>query len=105
LVIVDCNSERDILHAYLYTEVEDGKGEYNVTSLLMKYQRQNNFVLRLAPYFIKTRYFKLVGFIIHVDGHIKKLLTTSSIKLEKVIHEECRQKSKTCIEFDCVVRT
>ena len=33
LGIVECNSTKDKLHAYMYTEKEGGKGGNNVTSL------------------------------------------------------------------------
>ena len=37
LGIVDCNSEKSYLHAYMYTEAEGGKGGNLVASLIMKY--------------------------------------------------------------------
>ena len=37
LGIVYCNSEKEHLHAYMYTEVEERKGSNTVTSLIMKY--------------------------------------------------------------------
>ena len=37
LGIVDWNSEKDHLHAYMYTEAEGGKGGNLVASLIMKY--------------------------------------------------------------------
>ena len=37
LGIVDCNSKKDHLHAYMYTEAEGGKGGNLVASLIMKY--------------------------------------------------------------------
>ena len=74
LGIVDCNSKKDHLHAYMYTEAEGGKGGNLVASLIMKYlfdrrlldrqqrykltiimdncsrQNKNKMVIRLAPY-------------------------------------------------------
>ena len=37
LGVVDCNSEKDHLHAYMYTEAEGGKGGNTVVSIIMKY--------------------------------------------------------------------
>ena len=37
LGIVDCNSKKDHLHAYMYTEAEGRKGGNLVASLIMKY--------------------------------------------------------------------
>ena len=37
LGIVDCNSKKYHLHAYMYTEAEGGKGDNLVASLIMKY--------------------------------------------------------------------
>ena len=37
LGVVDCNSEKDHLHAYMYTEAEDGKVGNLVAPLIMKY--------------------------------------------------------------------
>ena len=37
LEVVDCNSLKDHLHAYMYTEAEGGKGGNLVASLIMKY--------------------------------------------------------------------
>ena len=37
LGVVDCNSKKDHLHAYMYTEAEGGKGGNLVASMIMKY--------------------------------------------------------------------
>ena len=37
LGVVDCNSLKDHLHAYMYTEAEGGKGCNTVALLIMKY--------------------------------------------------------------------
>jgi hypothetical protein len=97
LGIVDCNPEKEILHAYAYSEEDGGKGGNNVASLIMKYlrdrklldgkkrkrlnivmdncsgQNKNNFVLRLAPYLQEKEYFVEVHFIFLVVGHTKNV--------------------------------
>ena len=74
LGIVDCNPEKEVMHAYAYSEEEGGKGGNNVASLIMKHlkdhgllegtqrkrlnivmdncpgQNKNNIVLRLSTY-------------------------------------------------------
>ena len=37
LGVTDCNSLKDCLHAYMYTEAEGGKGGNTAASLIMKY--------------------------------------------------------------------
>ena len=37
LGIVDCNQEKEVLHAYAYSEEEGSKGGNNVASLIMKH--------------------------------------------------------------------
>jgi hypothetical protein len=95
--IVNCNEEKEILHAYAYSEEEGGKGGNNVTSLIMKHlkdrgfldgekrmrlnivmdncpgQNKNNFVLRLAPYLQEKGYFNEVNFIFLIVGHTKNV--------------------------------
>jgi hypothetical protein len=95
--IVDCNSEKEVLHAYSYGEEQGGKGGNNVASLLMKHledcgflddttrkalnivmdkcagQNKNNYVLRLAPYLVEKGYFEQVHFIFLVVGHTKNV--------------------------------
>jgi hypothetical protein len=97
LGIVDCNSEKEILHAYAYSEEEGGKGGNNVASLIMKHlhdrklldgkkrkrlnivmdncpgQNKNNFVLRLAAYLQEKEFFVEVNFIFLVVGHTKNV--------------------------------
>lgn len=79
----------------------DGNKKFKFTILIDNSGGQNRikFVLRLATYFVKAGYFKMVGFIFHVDGHTKTLLTAFSIELDKVMHEGCRQqtKNRNCI--------
>ncbi len=98
--IVDCNSEKEVLHAYKYGEDHGGKGGNNVASLLMKHledlgwldgtkrktlnvvmdncagQNKNNYVLRLAPYLVEMGYFEEVNFIFLVVGHTKNVADT-----------------------------
>jgi hypothetical protein len=98
LGIVDCSQEKEILHAYAYSEEEGGKGGNNVASLIMKHlqdrglledgkkrkrlniimdncpgQNKNNFVVRLAPYLQEKGYFMEVNFIFLVVGHTKNV--------------------------------
>jgi hypothetical protein len=97
LGIVDCNPEKEVLHAYAYSEEEGGKGGNNVASLLMKHlkdrgfldgtqrkqlnivmdncpgQNKNNIVLRLSPYLQEKGYFLEVNFIFLVVGHTKNV--------------------------------
>jgi hypothetical protein len=98
LGIVDCSREKEILHAYAYSEEEGGKGGNNVASLIMKHlqdrglledgkkrkqlnivmdncpgQNKNNFVLRLAPFLQEKGYFSEVNFIFLVAGHTKNV--------------------------------
>jgi hypothetical protein len=98
LGIVDCSKEKEILHAYAYSEEEGGKGGNNVASLIMKHlqdrglleegkkrkqlnivmdncpgQNKNNFVLRLAPYLQEKGHFAEVNFIFLVAGHTKNV--------------------------------
>ena len=82
--IVDCNSIKDHLHAYMYLEAEGGKGGNKVVTLTMKYlkdkgyldgttrldltiimdncsgQNKNNYVLRLPAYLTMKKYFETV---------------------------------------------
>ena len=95
LGIVDCNSKKDHLHAYMYTEAEGGKGGNLVASLIMKYlfdqglldgqqrykltiimdnctgQNKNKMVLRLAPYLTMKNHFEHVSILFLVAGHTK----------------------------------
>ena len=95
LGIVDCNSKKDHLHAYIYTEAEGGKGGNLVASLLMKYlldrglldgrqrykltiildnctgQNKNKMVLRLAPYLKMKNHFEHVSILFLVASHTK----------------------------------
>jgi hypothetical protein len=95
--IVDCNSAKEVLHAYGYGEEHGGKGGNNVASLLMKHlfdrglldgikrktlnvvmdncggQNKNNYVLRLAPYLVEMGYFEEVNFIFLIVGHTKNV--------------------------------
>ena len=81
---MDCNSLKDHLHAYMYTEAEGEKGGNKVASLIMKYlleqglldgsklykltiimdncsgQNKENHVLRLTPYLTMKKYFEKV---------------------------------------------
>jgi hypothetical protein len=98
LGIVDCNQEKEVLHAYAYSEEEGGKGGNNVASLIMKHledrglldgkqrkrlnivmdncpgQNKNNFVLRLGPYLQEKGYFAEVLFIFLIVGHTKNVV-------------------------------
>ena len=95
LGVVDCNSEKSYLHAYMYTEVEGGKGVNLVVSLIMKYlfdqglldgrqrykltiimdnytgQNKNNHVICFAPYLPMKKYFEHVSILFLVAGHTK----------------------------------
>jgi hypothetical protein len=95
--IVNCNEEKEILHAYAHSEEEGGKGGNNVASLIMKHlkdrgfldgkkqnqlniimdncpgQNKKNFVLRLAPYLQEKGYFNDVNFIFLIVGHTKNV--------------------------------
>ena len=95
LDIVDCNSLKDHLHEYMYTEVEGGKGGNLVASLIMKYlfdqglldgrqrykltiimdncigQNKNNHVICLAPYLTMKKHFEHVSILFLVAGHTK----------------------------------
>ena len=95
LGIVDCNSPKDHLYAYMYTEKEGGKGGNNVASIIMKHLEQQGYldgvtrlkltiimdnctgqnkcnrVVGLAPYLVDKGYFVDVGFIFLVVGHTK----------------------------------
>jgi hypothetical protein len=95
--IVDCNSEKEVLHAYGYGEDHGGKGKFNVVSLLIKHledlgwldgtkrktlnvvmgncagQNKTNYVLRLALYLVQKGYFSEVRFIFLVVGHTKNV--------------------------------
>ena len=93
LGIVNCSSEKEYLHAYMYTEAEGGKGGNIVASLIMKYlfkqghgskhykltiitdncsgKNKNNHVIRLAPYLTMKKYFENVCILFLVAGHTK----------------------------------
>ena len=95
LGIVDCNSLKDHLHAYMYSEAEGGKGGNEVETLIMKYlfnkgyldgitqldltiimdncsgQNKNNYVLRLPAYLTMKKYFERVQIVFLVAGHTK----------------------------------
>ncbi len=97
LGIIDCNQEKEVLHAYAYSKKEGGKGGNNVASLIVKHlrergmfnskrwkrlnvvmdncpgQNKNNFVLRLAPYLQEKEYFVEVNFVFLVVGHTKNV--------------------------------
>ena len=100
--VVDCNTEKNHLHAYIYPESEGKKGSNDVTSLVMKFlkdkgfldgtqrlklsivcdnctgQNKNNTVLRLAPYLVECGHFKKVQVVFFVVGHTKVSLVFSS---------------------------
>ena len=95
LGVVDCNSLKDHLHAYMYTEAEGRKGGNLVVSLIMKYlfhrslldgkqryklmiimdnctgQNKNNYVIHLAPYLTMENYFEKVCVMFRIAGHTK----------------------------------
>ena len=95
LGVVDCNSLKDHLHAYMYTEAEGGKGGNLVASLIMKYlfdqglldgrqqykltiimdnctgQNQNNHIIRLAPSLTMKKHSEKVCILFLVAGHTK----------------------------------
>ena len=95
LGVVVCNSLKDHLHAYMYTEVEGYKGGNTVVSLIMKYwldqglpdgrqryqltiikdnftgKNKNNHVIRLAPYLTMKKHFEKVCILFLVASHTK----------------------------------
>ena len=95
LCVVDCNSEKDHLHADMYTEAEGGNGGNLVSSVIMKYmfdrglldgrqqykltiimdncsgQNKNKMVIQLAPYQIMKQHFEHVSILFLVAGHTK----------------------------------
>ena len=95
LGIVDCNSLKDHLHVYMYSEAEGGKGGNEVATLIMKYlsnkgyiegitqldlfiimdnfsgQNKNNYVLRLPAYLTMNKHFERVQIVFLVAGHTK----------------------------------
>ena len=95
LGVVDCNIEKDHLHAYMSTEAEGGKDGNLVASLIMKYlfdrglldgrqhykltiimdncsgQNKNKMVIRLAPYLTIKKHFEHVSILFLIAGHTK----------------------------------
>ena len=95
LSVIDSNSLKDHLHAYMYTEAEDGKGGNLVALLIMKYlfdrglldgrqqykltiimdnfsgQNKNKIVIRLTPYLTMKKHFERVSILFLVAGYTK----------------------------------
>ena len=95
LGIVNCNSEKEHLHVYIYNEAEGEKGGNTVALLIIKYlfeqglldgtkqyklanivyncsgQNKNNHVIHLAPYLTMRKYFEQVCILFLVAGHTK----------------------------------
>jgi hypothetical protein len=102
LGIIDCQGEKEILHACTYSQEEGGKGGNNVVSHIMKHlqeqglldgkrqkqlnidmdncpgQNKNNFVLRLGPYLQEKEYFVQVNSYSWSSGTPRMSLIVSS---------------------------